>query len=159
MLQTIYEEGMYGMLIFLHFYIFCSIRQEKLRRKNRRSALFLLFAEGHAVGALILSGAGLMSTYQDPVQRAVVCGLAVVGALLDGALDALVCVVVHGVSSFFRNGDSMTRSETVMRMRANQYFFICCIHLRLTSHSNIDIIYAEIFGFQTSKSKGGQPVF
>ena len=116
-LQTIYEEGMYGVLIFLHFYIFCSIRQEKLRRKNRRSALFLLFAEGHAVGALVLGGAGLMSTYQDPVQRAVVCGLTVVGALLDGALDALVCVVVHGVSSFFRNGDSMTRSETVIRMR------------------------------------------
>ena len=80
-----------------------------LRHSSRKTAAekppqcvaCLLFAEGHAVGALVLRGAGLVGANQDPVQRAVVCGIAVVGALLDGALDALVCVIVHGVSSFF----------------------------------------------------------
>ena len=52
----------------------------------------LLLAEGHAVGALILSGVGLVGTHQDALQGAVVAGGGVVGALMDGAFDALVCV-------------------------------------------------------------------
>lgn len=36
-----------------------------------------------------------MGAHQNPVQRAVVLGVAVVGAGLDGTFDALVCVVFH----------------------------------------------------------------
>ena len=56
-------------------------------------------AEGLAVGALIHSGVRLVGTHQDAVQRAVVGLVAVVSAGLDSALDALVGMTVHGVSS------------------------------------------------------------
>ena len=36
-----------------------------------------------------------MGAHQDLVQRAVVFGIAVIGAGLDGAFDALVCIAVH----------------------------------------------------------------
>jgi len=55
----------------------------------------LLLAEGHAVGALVHGGIGLVGTHQDLVQGAVVLALAVVGALLDGALDGSVGIAVH----------------------------------------------------------------
>ena len=52
----------------------------------------LLLAEGQTVGALVLGGVALMGAHHDPVQRAVVGVLGVVGTLLDGTLDALVGV-------------------------------------------------------------------
>ena len=55
----------------------------------------LSLAEGLAVGALLHGGVHLMGTHHDLVQRAVVLGVAVVSALLDGAFDALVGIVVH----------------------------------------------------------------
>ena len=55
----------------------------------------LLLAEGFAVGALIHGGVLLMGAYQDAVQRAVVLSIAVVSALLNGAFNALVCILVH----------------------------------------------------------------
>ena len=54
-----------------------------------------LLAEGLAVGALILGGVGLVGTHQNPIQGAVVLGVAVVSAGLDGAFDALVGMAVH----------------------------------------------------------------
>ena len=51
-----------------------------------------LLAEGQAVGALVLGGVALMGAPHDPVQGTVVGVLGVVGALLDGTLDALVGV-------------------------------------------------------------------
>ena len=57
------------------------------------SPLFL--PEGLAVGALVNGGICLMGTHQNLVQRAVVFGIAVIGAGLDGAFDALVCIAVH----------------------------------------------------------------
>ena len=36
-----------------------------------------------------------MGTYQDLVQGAVVLTLAVMGTLLDGTLDRLVCIAIH----------------------------------------------------------------
>ena len=54
-----------------------------------------LFAEGLAVGALVHGGVSLMGADHDAVQRAVVLGVAMVSALLDGTLDALVCMTVH----------------------------------------------------------------
>ena len=38
-----------------------------------------------------------MGAYQDPLQRTEVCILAVMGALLNGTLNALVCVTIHGL--------------------------------------------------------------
>jgi len=59
-------------------------------------ALFLLFLfEGQAIGALILGGVSLMGTNHDPLQRAVVCLIAMVGALSYGAFNALVCMAIH----------------------------------------------------------------
>ena len=60
--------------------------------RRRDSAL----TEGLAVGALIHSRILLVGAHQNAVQRAVVCGVAMVCAGLDGAFDALVCVFVHG---------------------------------------------------------------
>ena len=56
----------------------------------------LLFAEGLAVGTLVLGGVALMGAHQNPVQGAVVLLVAVVCAGLHGAFNALVCVAVHG---------------------------------------------------------------
>ena len=60
----------------------------------------LLFAEGLAVCALIHSGIQLVGAHQNPVQRAIVFGFAVMCAFLNGAFDALVCFAAHNVSSF-----------------------------------------------------------
>ena len=57
----------------------------------------LLLAEGLAVGALIDSGVTFVGAHQDAVQGAVILGVAVVSALLDGAFDTLVCIAVHGL--------------------------------------------------------------
>ena len=61
----------------------------------------LFLAEGLAIGALVHSGVGLVGAHQDLLQRAVVGIVAVVSALLDGALDALVGVAVHGIDLLF----------------------------------------------------------
>ena len=55
----------------------------------------LLLAERLAVGALVIRGIHLVGANQDFVQRAVVLMAAVMGALLDGTFDTLVCVTVH----------------------------------------------------------------
>ena len=60
----------------------------------------LFLAEGHAVGALVNGRIGLVGAYQDFVQRAVVCVLAMVSALRNGAFNALVYIAVHMLSSF-----------------------------------------------------------
>ena len=56
----------------------------------------LFLAEGLAVSALVHSGVSLMGAHQDPLQRAVVGIVAVVGALRNGAGNALVGVTAHG---------------------------------------------------------------
>ena len=68
------------------------------RKKARQLALplgCLLLTEGLAVGALVHSGIGFVSAYQNPIQRAEVLALAVMCALLYGAFNALVGMVVH----------------------------------------------------------------
>jgi hypothetical protein len=37
-----------------------------------------------------------MGTYQDALQRAVICFIAMVCTLMNGALDALIGIAVHG---------------------------------------------------------------
>ena len=58
----------------------------------------LFLTEGLAVSALICSRIDLMGTHQNLIQGTVVLVTAVMGALLDGALDALVCMTVHNKS-------------------------------------------------------------
>jgi hypothetical protein len=36
-----------------------------------------------------------VSAHQDPLQRAVVCFIAVISALMNGAFDALIGVAIH----------------------------------------------------------------
>ena len=55
----------------------------------------LFLTEGLAVSALVLGGVSLVGAHQNPVQGAVVLAVAVVGAGLNGAFDALVCMAVH----------------------------------------------------------------
>ena len=74
------------------------IRQESQKENAATSAAAfdsLLLAEGLTVGALILSGICLMGTNQNTIQRAVVLTVTVICAGLNGAFDALVCIVVH----------------------------------------------------------------
>ena len=65
-----------------------------------RNHLFLLLAEGHAVGALVHGGIHFVGTDHDLVQRAVVFVAAMVGALLDSTLDAFVGMAIHKRTSF-----------------------------------------------------------
>jgi hypothetical protein len=58
-------------------------------------SLLLFLPERLAVGALINSGICLVGAHQNLVQRAVVFSIAMVGAGLNGAFDALVCITVH----------------------------------------------------------------
>ena len=60
-----------------------------------------------------------MGTYQNPVQRAVVLGVAVISTLLDGTFDALIGIAVHNGASFvFGFGVSIAQSSKI-----NQEFF------------------------------------
>jgi len=89
--------------------------------------LSLLFPEGHAVGALVLGGIALVGTHLDALQRTVIIGVAVIGALLDGAGDALVCIVVHRGSSFPDFKPSMSASEkTILERTSNVAIFLEC---------------------------------
>ena len=67
----------------------------RLRFPRTPKGLFQL--EALAVGALDLGGIGLVGAHLNAVQAAVVGVLAVIGAVVDGALDALVgrAVVSH----------------------------------------------------------------
>ena len=56
----------------------------------------LLLAEGLTVGALVFSGIHLMGTHHNTLQGAEVGILAVMGALLNSTLNALVCMAIHG---------------------------------------------------------------
>ena len=57
----------------------------------------LLLAEGLAVGTLIHSGVSLVGTHQNTIQGAEVCILAVVCALCNSTLNALVSMTIHRV--------------------------------------------------------------
>ena len=63
-------------------------RQNPLPRQ--KPPLTLLLPERLAVGTLVHSGVHLVGTHHNAVQRAVVLTLAMMSALLDGTLNALV---------------------------------------------------------------------
>lgn len=72
-----------------------SIKSAAVISRRTHAPELLLSAEGLTVGALIGSGILFMGADQNPVQRAVICLIAMVGTLLDSAFDALVCILVH----------------------------------------------------------------
>ena len=75
----------------------CSAGSSRKIRGSYAAAeqICLLLTERHAVGALVDCGVVFMCAYQNPVQGAVVLIVAVMGALMDGALNALVGMIVH----------------------------------------------------------------
>ena len=82
-----------------------------------------LFAEGHTVGASIHGGICFVSAYLDLIQRAVVSIVAMICALGNGALDALVCVTVH--SQFlllFKFEISMTPGKKIIQANSSYIF-------------------------------------
>ena len=80
-----------------------------------------LLAEGLAVGALIHGGIYFMGTDQDLVQRAVVCLIAVVGALVHSTFDAFIGIAIHSLFSSFSCDDLSMRNEakTIQKTKAN----------------------------------------
>ena len=66
-------------------------REVSLPCRNRG----LLHPEGLAVSAGVHSGIHFVGTHQNPLQRAVVFVVAVMGTLLDSALNGLVGMAVH----------------------------------------------------------------
>ena len=64
----------------------------------------------------------------DPIQRAVVLGFAVVGALMNGALHALVGMAAHNLylllrrfrHSLLRNGGFMQESSACQNLKAKR---------------------------------------
>ena len=74
-----------------------------MRRQKAAAEKSLLLAEGLAVGTLVHGGVSLVSTNQDPLQGTVVGIIAMVSTLMNGALDALVCMAahIHYISTIF----------------------------------------------------------
>ena len=64
-------------------------------RRQKPPPRKLLLAEGLAVGALIHGRICFVGTHQNLVQGAVVFGVAVIGAGLNGAFDALISMAIH----------------------------------------------------------------
>ena len=84
----------------------------------------LLLAEGLAVGALVGGGVHFVGTHQNLVQRTVVLMTAVMGALLDGTFDALVCMTVHKNASFeIGFGYSMAQRQESMQEKVSNVDF------------------------------------
>ena len=75
---------------------FCHTVKRRKSATAVAAALYcLLLTERLAVRALVHGGVCFVSAHHDAVQRAVVLGIAMVSALLNGAFDALVCVTIH----------------------------------------------------------------
>ena len=95
--------------------------------------------EGHAVGALVLGGIAFMGAYQNGIQGAVVLGGAVVGALADGTLNALVCMAVHGQYLHKKFGKdrcsglftgSMTETDPIIPEKTGNNIFVSIFRIR-----------------------------
>ena len=83
----------------------CKTAHKSAAAEAAAKNLILLLPEGLTVGTLIHGRICLMGTHQDPLQRAEICILAVMGALLNSTLNALVCMAIHSVHPpYLRDG-------------------------------------------------------
>ena len=102
--------------LIYRFWRISSRYKRKMRQRIAAASAGLLRPEGLAVGALVLGGVGLVGAHQNPVQGAVVLGVAVVSAGLDGAFNALVCMTVHNFfPPFVWYGLSMAEKQVFMQ--------------------------------------------
>ena len=92
-----------------------------------------------------------MGAYQNPVQGAEVCILAVVGALLDGTLDALVRIAIHSTFPPF----SMMELDCP---HAQKTYISCRLTIDFFSETKYNISGICEFS-QICIMKGGNPVF
>ena len=114
--------------------------KRKIRRRLPTYWQVSLLPEGLAVGALIHSGVSLVGANQNPLQGAEIGILAVMCALLDSTLNALVCIAVHSfVPPSFRDGLRLTEKAE------NMHFLLC---LRLTFFLKPSIIFPECANFR-----------
>ena len=91
-------------------------------------SLLLFLPERLAVGALIHGRICLMGAHQNLIQRTVIFSVTMVGAGLDGALDALVCVAVH-VLFLLLIWYAISMTHRKERNRGNNFLFVAfCIH-------------------------------
>ena len=103
----------------------------------RRICAFLLLAEGLTVGALVHSGVLLVGTHQDAIQRAIVLGVAMVSALLYGALNTLVGMAIHGLFLLFLiYGLIVCTKEEIIHCFLQQNM-ICCLQTKSIFWRNI----------------------
>jgi hypothetical protein len=130
----IYKQDRIIYRIIRHFlslsYRFPPFSSSKFDRKGgRKPAAFsfpLSLAEALAVGALILHGIGFMSTHLNPVQRAIVLRVAVVSTGLNGAFDALICMIVHiFFLLFLEYGISIAERDRINRRKNYLYIAFC----------------------------------
>ena len=70
-------------------------RQAKKQTAAEAAVPSLSLAEGLTVGTLVHGRIGLVGANQDMIQRAIVLRIAMIGAGLDGTLDALIGLAVH----------------------------------------------------------------
>ena len=100
----------------------CRLRAETIWPEKENAAavaaafLFLSLAEGLAVGALVLGGICFVGTHQNAVQRAIVLTVAMVGTLLNGTLNTLVCIAVHNFLLLLLDSNLVWLSKTEQHM-------------------------------------------
>ena len=85
----------------LKYTTFLFFVKKKIAASLRRNLSILLLPEGHAVRTLVHGGVCLMGADQDPLQRAEVGLTAVMGALGNSTLDALIGMTVHRIYLLF----------------------------------------------------------
>ena len=98
-IKNFYKQENFSSIIISCFPVFVKKIKER-RRLFAAAKIALLFPERLAVRALIHGGVCFVGAHKDFVQRAVVCVVAVVCALANGAFDALVGIFVHDLPSF-----------------------------------------------------------
>lgn len=74
---------------------FANKKYEKSKAAAIAAAVFLLLAEGLAIGTLVNRGIGLMGAHQNAIQGTEIGIITVISTLLYCAFNALVCMAVH----------------------------------------------------------------
>ena len=105
----------------------------------RRRIMPLSLAEGLAVSTLVLSGVCFVGTHQNTVQRAVVLAVTVICTLLDGALNALVCVTIHMIF-LLCCGFSFSMTAQAQKKHGKVFLFVAFFKVPWYDNKNLVII-------------------